>query len=125
VDLEFPDLKTLNIHGMSAADGSVFVLVANGYLKRFTLDGVFVDSSYFPQGRVYLTQHQTDFWVYDETFNTLNAYDRSAWSLVAKYLAPAANGTGIRVHDDALYFADFDKRAIFRVPVAAVGVVRA
>jgi len=111
----------INIFGMDVYERTLYVLTISTdgllRLKRYTYDGVLLDSVIYRTWMYYLAIHQGvayGVWYPD----SLSRFDLSTQTRLPNIKAPIRYSDGIKFHGGYLYFCDNDKRLVGRVPVA-------
>jgi hypothetical protein len=121
VDLTFPAMSNDIIRGVEVYEGFLYVDRDFSHVKKYTLDGVLVDSADF-WTNIYLTidsgiVYSVDVGGYP---NRILRYDMQTGRTLPSVLSPARSSAGIKIYDGKLYYCDSDKRIIGAVPVADV-----
>ncbi|HEV8537423.1 MAG TPA: hypothetical protein VGR15_00755 [Bacteroidota bacterium] len=127
IDLEFPRFESDGIAGLDTYNNDVYVLLLSSKLKKFTMDGILVDSisysslnqSYFMtihDSIVYTVPHgnSSDSLLVDH----IGRFDLRTMQFLSELRAPARNIDGIKVSEGQLYYCDHFKHMVGVMPLS-------
>jgi hypothetical protein len=118
VDLEFPRPGTTTIEGMAAAGGILYVRCDNGFTKRYSYQGVLLDSLHLDIRGYFLAVYNGVLMTSDYPDALLRRYDLKSGAELSSVPTPARETEGIKVYLDTLYYCDFDKHIVGAIPMS-------
>ena len=114
VDLVFPATFTNIIRGMDEYNGLLYVMDDFSALKVFSREGALVDSIDYSGYFITIV----DSVIYSsELYRFLGRFDMRTRRNLRHVLAPTYQINGIKEHNGMLYYSDFEKQMIGRVPI--------
>ena len=125
-DLTLPYFKDIiDIDGLAINDSSLLVLVLgkyHDYLKSFNMDGIQVDSIAYPHEDLYFMAAADSiiyrkYYLYDPDDIQISRFDLRSRSYLPNVLSPAKELKGMDIYNDTLYYCDFWKDFVGRIPI--------
>ena len=114
VDLVFPTMFTNLVRGMDEYNGLLYVMDDFSKLKVFSRDGALLDSINYSGYYIMIV----DSVIYSsEGYRFLTRFDLRTMRYLQHVLAPTHEIDGIKEHNGMLYYSDFEKKFIGRMPI--------